>query len=153
MIEQILEQKIIDKLGAILDGSNIQIIGAWQMTDDVNRPKNFEDDTYVGYLVVKMWPRSYETPTIPTTRLQATISLVMRSDADANGCNFLNISESISDVLQGWQKSLTDVIADFEIDDKFGVSGFQINGGDISSDKENHVWQFSQTVTLFGVVL
>lgn len=152
MIEQLLEKKIVDEFAVALSALDIQVIGAWQpMPDDM--VKSMEAGKSTGYLTVRMQPRSYETPTIPTAQFPCTISLVMRAEADACGQGYLAATEKISDVLQQWQKSLDDASSTFDIEDSLNVTGFQLTGGDVGADKANKVWTYTQSLIVYGVVL
>ena len=67
MIEQILEAKIAGVLEYELSALHlgIQVMGAWQPTSN-DEIKSAEDGSSTGYLTIRMLPRSYDTPTIPT---------------------------------------------------------------------------------------
>ncbi len=67
MTEQKIEKIVMDKFQSALSASgidDIQIMGAWQKSDG-GEIKGLEDGTKAGVIVVKVLPRSYETPTIP----------------------------------------------------------------------------------------
>lgn len=152
MIEQQLEQKIIDKFENALSGMNIQIVGVWQpMSDD--QLKGIEDGSSDGILTIKMPPRSYETPTIPTAQFPCVVSLGMRADVDADGQKYLAVTEILTDILQRWQNNLDDVISDLQIEDTLDVAGFQLTGGDVGADRTNKVWTYTQNFIVYAVVI
>lgn len=152
MIEQVLEKKIVDAFASQLSATNVQVIGAWQPTTD-DEVKSLEDGEAACYLTVRMQPRSYDTPTIPTAQFPCTITLVMRAEVDAQGINYLTTTSAISNVLQKWQDSIEQVNEDFSIEDYLNAVGFQITGGDVGSDKTNKIWTYTQSLIVYGVVL
>lgn len=153
MIEQVSEKKIVDALSAALpETANITVIGAWQPSTD-GAIKSLEDGTAEGYLTVRMQPRSYETPTIPTAQIACTISLAMRAEVDADGQNYLAVTDAVTNVLQQWQNDISAVVSTFGIEGKFDATGFQLTGGDAGIDKANKVWSWAQSLIVYGVVL
>jgi len=151
MIEQLLEKKIIDAISTALGDTDIQIIGAWQAATE-GEVKSLEDGTAGGYLTVRMQPRTYETPTIPTAQIPCTISLVMRAEVDADGQSYLGVTSKVSTVLQEWQNSIDAAVSTFELDGKFSCAGFQLTGGDAGIDKASGVWSWTQNLIVFGVI-
>lgn len=152
MIEQILEKKIADEFSTALSGMNIQVIGAWQpMPDD--EVKSLEDRNASGYLTVRMQPRNYDTPTIPTAQFPCTITLVVRAEVDSDGQGYLAVTNAVTNVLQRWQSSIEAVSETFSISEKLNVVGFQLTGGDVGSDKQNKIWTYTQSLIVYGVVL
>lgn len=67
MTEQKIEKIVIDKLKDAFASANadgVQFVGVWQAAEDGN-VKALEDGTSTSILAVKVYPRTYETPTIP----------------------------------------------------------------------------------------
>lgn len=151
MIEQLLEKKIVDALADALGDADIQVMGAWQPATD-GEVKSLEDGKASGYLAVRMQPRTYETPTIPTAQIPCTIGLVMRAEVDTDGQSYLAVTSAVSDVLQSWQNSIEAATTAFDIDGKFSCAGFQLTGGDAGIDKAKKVWTWAQSLIVYGVI-
>lgn len=150
MTEQKIEEKVITKLTTSLSGYNIQIIGSWQTTSGTL--KSVEDDTKTGVLVVKVYPRSYQTPTVPDANIVVELNLVMRADIDKDGSNYLAVTDALTTPLQSWQQSYDDYSRDFGVDNEFEPTGFTLNGGSISLDKEMKTWTYNQQFTVYGLL-
>lgn len=129
----------------------MQFIGVWQTVGDGNI-KALESSKYGAILGVKVYPRTYETPTVPDGMFQVDISLTVRADVDYTGQDYLRITQVVSDVLHTWQKSFSDYNTDFAIEDEFLPTGFNLESGDVGLDKEACIWQFTQTANLYGVI-
>ena len=151
MIEQLLEKKIVDALADALGDANVQIMGAWQPATD-GEIKSLEEGKASGYLTVRMQPRTYETPTIPTAQIPCTIGLVMRAEVDTNGQSYLAITSAVSNRLQTWQDSIDVAVSAFNIEGKFDCAGFQLTGGDAGIDKAQKVWTWAQSLIIYGVI-
>lgn len=154
MTEQKIEKIVIDKFESALSavgGEMLQFIGAWQPAEE-GEVKALEDGTKLGAVAVKVLPRIYDTPTIPDGQIQVQVSLTMRADVDVNGKSYLDVTEALQSVTHRWQKSYSNYAQDFEIDDEFQPTGFNIDSGDVGIDKENCVWTFSQAFTLYGII-
>lgn len=154
MTEQKIEKIILDKFEAALQTagiSNIQLMGAWQPSDDGDI-KALEEGTKTGVLGVKVYPRTYETPTIPDGTFQVDVSLTVRAEVDSTGKDYLEITEAVSNVVHAWQKAYINYATDFAIEDEFQPTGFNIESSDVGLDKENCVWQFSQSFNLQGII-
>lgn len=149
MIEADLEKIVIDSFKAVLEDYDTQIYGTWQTTDDAN--KSEEEDGVESVLTVKALPRSYETPTVPYASFSFQVALVVRSDVDFNGRNYLGITDLVSTKMQEWQKSYGSYSEDFTTDN-FEPTGFQLDGGDCGIDKANYVWSYIQNFTLYGII-
>lgn len=144
MTEQKIEKIVMDKISTALETaeiSGIQIMGAWQKVDDGD-VKALQDGTKVGAVVVKVFPRTYDTPTIPDGQFNVQISLTMRADEDETGKGYLDVTDVISSVTHKWQKSYDEYATDFAIADEFQPTGFNLDSGDVGLDKENCVWTF-----------
>ena len=134
---------------ANVDG--IQLIGAWQSTTD-EQLKAYEDGRAIGVLGVKVYPRQYETPTIPDGSMQVDVSLTIRAEVDTKGMTWLSATEAIQSTLQTWQRSYADYRPVFSIEGEFLPTGFNIAGGDCGLDKSTDTWQFTQSFNLYGVI-
>lgn len=154
MTEQKIEKIVIDKLESALSAegiSSLQFIGTWQPTDE-GEVKALEDGTKIGAIAVKVLPRVYDTPTIPDGQFSVQITLTMRAEVDVTGKSYLDVTDIISSVTHKWQKSYSDYATDFNIEDEFQPTGFNLDSGDVGIDKENCVWTFQQTFTLYGII-
>ena len=148
MIEQKIEKNVIDAMKVALGNFQAQFIGIWQTDGD----KACEDGES-AVVAVKAYPRSYETPTIPYASIEVEVSLAVRSDIDFNGQTYLDLTSRLQEVMQTWQKDFQSSHVAFSIDNEFDETGFQLNGGDCGIDRESKVWQFSQSFTIFGIIL
>lgn len=155
MTEQKIEKAIIDKLSAALSAANIddvQIMGAWQpATVDAAMPKGLEKLSRRGILSVKAAPRSYEMYTGADGSIAVTITLNVRAETDANGVDYLAITNAIAAVLHSWNTSYSTGAADFNIADEFLFSGFRLDGGDCGLDVDNTLWTWQQNCTIQGI--
>ena len=150
LIEAQIENIVITKLRtALSDYDNVSVVGTWQPTTG-NDVKGLEDKP-VAVIGVKAFPRSYETPTVPSAEIQIEVSMAVRSDVDFNGTNYLGLTEKISDVFQDWQNDFGN-LTDFNIEGKFDVTGFNLTGGDCGLDRDNSLWQYVQGLTVYGIV-
>lgn len=149
MIEADLEKIIIDNFKNVLKDYDTQIYGTWQTTDVEN--KSEEEDGVESVLTVKALPRSYDTPTVPYASMSFQIALVVRSDVDFNGKDYIGITDLVSTKMQEWQKSYGAYHEDFTTEN-FEPTGFQLDGGDCGLDKTNYVWTYVQNFTLYGII-
>lgn len=117
--------------------------------DDDN--KSEEEEGVESVLTVKALPRSYETPTIPYASFSFQVALVVRSDVDFNGRDYLGMTDLVSTKMQSWQKSYGSYSEDFTTDN-FEPTGFQLDGGDCGIDKTNNVWSYIQNFTVYGII-
>lgn len=151
MIEKELEKIVIDRVKETLENNGItdfQMIGVWQDEDCIKGEEN-ESPIIVA---VKATPRTYETPTIPDAQIQIELSLAVRSDVDYSGKTYIDVSSLISDLFQNWQNNYSKGNEDFTIQDTFFYTGFNLDGGDCGIDRDNCIWQYSQTFTIYGVI-
>ena len=146
MIERDLEKTIIDAFKDSLNEENIQYIGAWQ-PDNI---KGFENSNDESYITVKVQPRNYDSPTIPTAQFTVSLTLTTRAEIDITGDNYLKLAERIADKLSQWQDSLQQCINDLSTNNCH-VTGFQLSGGDVITDKENCVFQYTHQFIVYGV--
>lgn len=153
MLEKDLEQKVIDKIQSTFEANGIegvQIVGAWQVVD-ADQLKAHEDEG-LGVITVKAYPRQYATPTIADATIQFDVNLVVRSDIDIGGNDFLKATEALASIFQEWQHAYSNYFNDFNIADEFTPTGFQQDGGDIGNDSVNGIWTYSMTFTLNGII-
>ncbi len=154
MTEQKIEKIILDKFNDAFATSNVngyQLIGAWQAVED-GQVKAIEEGTSKIILGVKVYPRSYETPTIPDGQFQVDISLTVRAEVDSTGQDYLEVTQIVSNILHTWQKSYQAYSTDFQIEDEFQPTGFNLESGDVGLDKEACIWQYTQTFNLYGII-
>lgn len=152
MIEKEIEKIVIEKIKGEFTENEItdfKIFGCWQDADEIKS----EEDASAIVLTVKAFPRTYETPTIPDAQIQVDVSLLVRSDVDFGGRTYVEVSEILSNIFQHWQRRFDVAENDFDIESKFDFTGFQMTSGDCGIDKENCVWTYSQSLTVYGVIL
>lgn len=155
IVEQELEKRVLDVFKTKLDElgiNNIQLTGSLQTTEG-NERKSEENPESVGFLMVKAKPRQYSTPTIPECQISISVALTIRSDMDFNGKTYIDVFETLLNTFERWQKCLDDVHELFTIQDKFNVTGYQLNSGDTPLDKNSKVWGYVHEMTLYGVIL
>jgi len=58
----------------------------------------------------------------------------------------------VSNILHTWQKSYQAYSTDFQIEDEFQPTGFNLESGDVGLDKEACIWQYTQTFNLYGII-
>lgn len=154
MTEQKIEKIVIDKISTALETagiSGIQFMGVWQDADEGD-VKALEDGTKVGAVIVKVFPRTYETPTIADGQFNVQISLTMRADVDITGKGYKDVTSIISSITHKWQKSYGEYATDFAIENEFQPTGYNLDSGDVGLDKENCVWNFTQSFSLYGII-
>ena len=150
LLEQEIEKKLMDKLTALLDANGIadkQVYGTLQ--PDLLKAK--EQDCGV-LLVVKVSPRSYSSPTIPTCNIDVTVQLNTRADIDFQGKTYLDVCAVLMEQWEKWQRCMEDAHEDFTIPDRFTIVGFQLGKGTTAIDGDKTIWQYTTNFTLFGVV-
>lgn len=114
--------------------------------------KGLEDRLSDGVVGVKVSPRTYETPTVPDGQFAVDLTLTIRSDVDADGQLYLEATQAVSQMIHNWQKCQARVEADFSLGGEFVPTGFQITDGDCGLDRENVIWQYSQSFALYGII-
>ena len=150
MIEQKIENLVIEELSSAVDNDKIQFIGVWQKNDD--GLKSFEDSNSYGIVTVKVYPRTYDTPTIPYANFQVDISLTMRAEIDSSGISYFDVTERISNILQSWQNSFENFDTTFSQIEQLQPTGFSLDSGDVGIDRDNCVWQYTHTFTVYGII-
>lgn len=106
MIEQKVEKKLVERFTELLSGFDIQIYGTLQPSIFL---KGEQEQDMAGTLVVKVSPREYETPTVPTCQLSCAVALDLRADIDYSGRTYLEVCDIILGELEQLQKCLADV--------------------------------------------
>lgn len=151
MIEADLEKKIVDKLNGLLEQNEIdgvQVTSSFQISEI----KSIQQSGKTAYIVVKASPRSYASPTIPTTTIDCGISLTVRADIDYNGKNYLDLADMLMKQYEIWQKCEGEAHDDFTLDD-FDITGFVLGNGTTTIDSGTVVFQYNHTFTVYGVVI
>ena len=152
LIEAELEKTVIEKIRYRLETyGGIDIIGAWSVVGEANNKGEEKLDDKNAIISVKVLPRLYETPTIPHAEFQVQVNLVVRSEVDFGGKNYLDITAELSDIFQQWQNDFC-LLNELNIPNQFEITGFQLSGGDCGIDRDNCVWQFSQGFSIFGII-
>ena len=155
MTEQKLEKIVIDKIAAAFDTAGLesyQMIGSWQIAND-EELKAYESSQAQNVVCVKVMPRQYDTPTVPYAMFSVQLNVLTRAEMDVQGANWFGATEIVQDILQKWQQKYSNIETDFTIADEFKPCGFNIAGGDLGIDKENCIWQFTQSFDLYGVII
>ena len=151
MIEATLERLFVKRFEKVLEGLGVQVVGTLQpaMQDMVKG----EEEGGMGVLVVKVQPRSYDTPTIPTCRINCALSLSLRADLDYNGKTYFDVCSMLVNEMERLQKCLSDVHREFAIPDEgFTPTGFQLGEGDTGVNVQSKVFSYTHTFTVFGVI-
>lgn len=154
MTEQKIEKIVLDKFDAALKAAEIdgiQLIGVWQAADE-GQLKAFEETTSTGVLGVKVYPRTYETPTIPDGAFQVDVALTIRAEVDSTGQDYMKATSVVADVLHNWQKDYGAYANDFTIEEEFQPTGFNLESGDVGLNKEDCIWQYSCTFNIYGII-
>lgn len=152
MIEQQIEDRVLAKVTGVLsaDIANVQYAGQLQAVDGI---KAFEDESSDVFIIAKSSPRSYSTATIPTCQIEIQLNVLVRADVDYNGVNYLAVTDKVMNVLQHWQRCYDDTHEDFTVQGEFDCTGYQLGSGNFTLDSTGKTWQYSHSMTIFGVVL
>ena len=147
MIEKDIEQTLQAECLAALatDGVTIQPISP--LSSRV--AEQVEKSTADGFLVVSVQPREYETPMVPTCKITATVSLLVR--AEMQEVDFGSLVEKLVTLFDRWQACLADVHTPFS-SDAFQLAGFRLGGGEIGIDRASARYNYSHTLDFIGVV-
>lgn len=154
IIEQELEKRILNAIQDKLTENNItgiQLSGSLQTEE--NNIKAKENGSSTGYLIVKVNPRQYSSPTIPECEIPISVALTVRSDIDFDGKTYMDVFGVLISIFEQWQKCLSDVHTLFTIEDNFNVTGYQLNAGNCPLDANSKVWGYTHDMTIFGVIL
>lgn len=153
MIEKDLEKRIIDKIRAAMEAAgvtDVEYLGAWQPAP-AGGIKDNEDGHVCAYVTVKAYPRSYDTPTIPDTTIDIDVSLLVRADIDADGHGYVEMTSTIADLFERWQKSYSGYHDDLTVDG-FEPTGFRQGGGDIGKDADRCLWTYQMRISINGII-
>ena len=153
MIEQNIEDKVLAKVSNVLSAAgveNIQYFGQLGACENVKGIENADSDVII---IAKSSPRAYSTATIPTCQIDVQLNVLVRADVDFNGVNYLAVTNKVMDVLQHWQRCYDDTHEDFTVEGEFDCTGYQLAGGNFTLDSTGKTWQYTHSMTVFGVVL
>lgn len=157
MIEKDLQDKLKTLLQTRLNELqlNTQYAGMLDVGNELSEDelKLHEDDDVDSIIFVKVDPCSYETPTIPDAQFNISVNLVISAATDYNGKTYIDITDKLESIFQYWQKTYSNYHEDFFIENKFEPTGYQLTGGDYALDKDNCVWIYNRTFTLYGIIL
>lgn len=147
MIEKDIEQTLQAKCLAALttDGVTIQPISHLSSTvaEQVERSKAD------GFLVVSVQPREYDTAMVPTCKITATVSLLVR--AEMKEVDFGSLVEKLISLFDSWQACLADVHTPFS-SEAFQLAGFRLGSGEIGIENKSQTYNYSHTLDFVGVV-
>ena len=152
MIEQNIEDKVLEKVASMLsaDGINVQYTGQLKASEAVKAVESTSSDVFI---IAKSSPRSYSTATIPTCQIDVMLNVLVRADIDCKGANYLDVTSKVMNILQHWQRCYDDTHEDFTVEGEFDCSGFQLGSGNFTLDSTGKTWQYSHSMTIYGVVL
>lgn len=152
MIEQNIEDKVLEKVASVLsaDGINVQYTGQLKASEAVKAVESASSDVFI---IAKSSPRSYSTATIPTCQIDVMLNVLVRADIDCKGANYLDVTSKVMNILQHWQRCYDDTHEDFTVEGEFDCSGFQLGSGNFTLDSTGKTWQYSHSMTIYGVVL
>lgn len=142
-IEQTLQTECLSALAT--DGVTIQPISPLSSTG----AEQFEKSTADGFLVVSVQPREYETPMVPTCKITATVSLLVR--AEMKEVDFGSLVERLVNLFDKWQACLADVHTPFS-SPSFELAGFRLGSGEITVENKDKIYTYSHNLDFIGVV-
>ena len=147
MTENDIEQTLQAECLAALETDGVTIQPISPLSSSVS--EQVEKSTADGFLVVSVQPREYETPMVPTCKISATVSLIVR--AEMQEVDFGSIVEKLVNLFDRWQACLADVHTPFS-SDAFQLAGFRLGGGEIGIDRASATYNYSHTLDFIGVV-
>lgn len=147
MIEKDIEKTLQAECLAALstDGVTIQPISPLSSTVS----EQVEKSTADGFLVVSVQPREYETPMVPTCKISATVSLLVR--AEMKEVDFGSLVERLVNLFDKWQACLADVHTPFS-SPSFELAGFRLGSGEITVENKDKIYTYSHNLDFIGVV-
>lgn len=114
-----------------------------------NAVEQIEKSTADGFLVVAVQPREYDTPTVPTCKITATVSFLVR--AEKTEVDFGAAVSKLVTIFDSWQYCMDPVHKLFS-SPSFDLAGFRLGSGDISLDRSARTYTYSHTLEFIGVV-
>lgn len=147
MIEQKIEKIMVERFEKIVGKYGVGVYGTLQQSF-----LKASEGLDTGVLVVKVSPREYDTPMVPSCRLNCTLSLSLRADIDFSGKNYLEITDMLVEELEKFQKCLEDVHQIYCLPNEFEPTGFLLGAGETNIDRSNKTWLYAHTFTIYGIV-
>lgn len=101
MIEADIEKRVVEKFKELFAANgidNVQVSGSFDISDI----KATQEAGKTSYLVVKVDPRSYGSPTLPETTLDIGFNLIVRADVDFNGKTYLDLCDILMTQMETW---------------------------------------------------
>ena len=156
MVEKLVEAAVVAKVAAIrfpLPGA--QVTGFWQETPmGVPRWREGKPPALVEVVAVT---RSYETFTSAKAQLRVTVTLTVSRNMFPTGAELEAFAAPLLDLMQGWQRDIGTVKADFTLTDEDGAPlftphGARLEGDSVTTDADESSWIIQQTLTLRGVI-
>ena len=109
MIEKDIEKTLQSKCLAALTTDGVTIHPISPLSSIAG--EQIEKSTADGFLVVSVQPREYDTPMVPTCKISATVSLLVR--AEMTEVDFGALVEKLISLFDTWQACLDDVHGPF----------------------------------------
>lgn len=147
MIEKDIEKTLQDKCLAAIETAGVRIQPISPLSSTV--AEQVEKSTADGFLVVSVQPREYDTAMVPTCKITATVSLLVR--AEMKEVDLGSLVEKLVNLFDTWQACLADVHTPFS-SASFQLAGFRLGGGDIGIDRASATYNYSHTLDFIGVV-
>lgn len=147
MIEKDIEQTLQAKCLAALTTDGVTIHPISPLSSIAG--EQIEKSTADGFLVVSVQPREYDTPMVPTCKISATVSLLVR--AEMTEVDFGALVEKLISLFDRWQACLDDVHTPFSTE-VFQLAGFRLGSGEIGVDHASRTYTYSHTLDFIGVV-
>lgn len=147
MIEKDIEQTLQSKCLAALETKGVTIHPISPLSSIAS--EQIEKSTADGFLVVSVQPREYDTPMVPSCKISATVSLLVRSEMTE--VDFGALVEKLINLFDRWQACLDDVHTPFSTD-AFQLAGFRLGSGEIGVDHASRTYTYSHTLDFIGVV-
>lgn len=147
MIEQKIEKIMVERFDKMLKEYGVGVYGTLQPSF-----LKASEGLDTGVLVVKVSPREYDTPMVPSCKLNCTLSLSLRADIDFSGKSYLEITDMVVEELEKFQKCLNDVHEIYCLPNEFEPTGFLLGAGETSIDRNNKTWLYAHTFTIYGIV-
>ena len=102
---------------------------------------------------MKIFPREYATPTVPTCTIRGSISLSLRADVDFSGNTYLDVCEAIMNEMERLQKCAHQTHEDYSVPSEgFDVTGFQLGQGDTGINQQGKIFTYLHQFTVLGVI-